>query len=102
MELGEATHGMFNSPSLAPPLFQLNQTIKQVRGMSTNEGDPESLAFACDVLSDDSIKKALSDIQKAWPGKKIGTAVYNASVRKRGPFLEQRPEQIRDGVQASM
>jgi hypothetical protein len=63
---------------------------------------PQSMAFSCDVMSNDSIKKAIVDIQKAWPDKKIGTAAYNASVRKKLPFLEQSPELIQNVVQASM
>ncbi|UZJ52447.1 hypothetical protein CBS101457_001767 [Exobasidium rhododendri] len=79
---------------------ELDQTIQKVRGRRGET--PQSLAFACDVLSDDSIREAISSIQKAWPDKKMGTAIYNASVRKRGPFLDQRPEQIKEVVQASV
>jgi hypothetical protein len=48
---------------------------------------PLSLAFGCDVLDSAAIIQAVKDIQAAWPERKIGTCVYNASVRKRGPFL---------------
>lgn len=63
---------------------------------------PQCLAFACDVLSTEAIRATFDNILAAWPGKQLGTACFNASIRKRGPFLQQRPEQIRDGVQASM
>lgn len=53
-------------------------------------------------MSNDSIKKAIADIEAAWPDKKIGTAIYNASVRNRNPFLDQTHKQIEDAVQASM
>lgn len=61
-----------------------------------------SAAFACDVLDNEAIKKAIRQVTDFWPDKKLGTACYNASVRKRGPFLEQRMEQVQDGVQASI
>lgn len=61
-----------------------------------------SAAFACDALDNDSITTAIQQICDFWPGKKLGTACYNASIRKRGPFLEQRLDQIKDGVQGSI
>ncbi len=61
-----------------------------------------SAAFACDALDNASIAQAIEDVAAFWPGKKIGTACYNASIRKRGPFLEQRLEQVKDGVQGSI
>lgn len=81
--------------------IQLDHVVKQARG-GKHSTEAQCLAFACDVLSVEAIKKAFDDILAAWPGKKIGTAVFNASIRKRGPFLEQRSEQVYDSVQASM
>ncbi|SPO29000.1 uncharacterized protein UTRI_04952_B [Ustilago trichophora] len=66
------------------------------------EGDKLSAAFACDGLDNASISQAVQDVCDRWPGKKIGTACYNFSIRKRGPFLEQRFEQVKDGVQGSI
>ena len=64
--------------------------------------EPLSLAFACDMHKPESIEKAVCDIHAAWPACHIGTAVYNGSVRKRGPFLESSTEQLRDSVDGSM
>ncbi|PWZ02451.1 NAD(P)-binding protein [Testicularia cyperi] len=65
-------------------------------------GERLSAAFACDVMDNDAIVRAVQQIRAHWPNKLIGTACYNASVRKRGPFLEQRRDQLRDGVQGSI
>lgn len=65
-------------------------------------GERLSAAFACDGLDNASIADAVQQVCDRWPGKKIGTACYNFSIRKRGPFLEQRFEQIREGVQGSI
>lgn len=59
-------------------------------------------AFECDALDNESITQAIQRVCEFWPGKKLGTACYNASVRKRGPFLEQRLEQVQQGVQGSI
>lgn len=59
-------------------------------------------AFACDALDNGAITKAIQEVADFWPTKKIGTACYNASIRKRGPFLEQRLDQIQEGVQGSI
>lgn len=61
-----------------------------------------SAAFACDALDNDSITDAVRQICEYWPHKKLGTACYNASIRKRGPFLQQRLDQIKQGVQGSI
>lgn len=66
------------------------------------EGEKLSAAFACDALNNDSIASAIKEVAEHWKGKKIGTACYNASIRKRGPFLEQRLDQIKEGVQGSI
>lgn len=66
------------------------------------EGERLSGAFACDALDNAAITKAVQDVCDFWPSKKLGTACYNASVRKRGPFLEQRLEQVQEGVQGSI
>ncbi|SPO27809.1 uncharacterized protein UTRI_04952 [Ustilago trichophora] len=66
------------------------------------EEEKLSGAFACDGLDNASITQAVQEVCDRWPGKKIGTACYNFSIRKRGPFLEQRFEQVRDGVQGSI
>jgi NAD(P)-dependent dehydrogenase (short-subunit alcohol dehydrogenase family) len=66
------------------------------------EGERLSAAFACDALDNASIRQTIDEICAFWPGKKVGTACYNASIRKRGPFLEQRLEQIQEGVQGSI
>ena len=64
--------------------------------------EPLSLAFACDMHKLESIDAAVRDIQAAWPSCHIGTAVYNGSVRKRGPFLESKMDQLRESVDGSM
>jgi NAD(P)-dependent dehydrogenase (short-subunit alcohol dehydrogenase family) len=79
---------------------ELDQMIQQVRGAKADT--PQALAFACDVLSNEAIVKAMMDIEQAWPSKRIGTAIYNASVRKRAPFLDLKQVAINDSVQASM
>ena len=61
-----------------------------------------SAAFACDGLDNDSIIRAVQQICEHWPDKKIGTACYNFSIRKRGPFLQQRFDQVKEGVQGSI
>lgn len=66
------------------------------------DGKPLSAAFACDALDSTSITTAVKQVCEFWPAKKIGTACFNASVRKRGPFLQQRLEQVHQGVQASI
>lgn len=53
-------------------------------------------------MSNESIKRAIADVEAAWPEKKIGTAIYNASVRNRNPFLELKHKQLDEAVQASM
>lgn len=53
-------------------------------------------------MSNESIKKAIAEVEAAWPEKKIGTAIYNASVRNRNPFLVQKQKQVEDAIQASM
>lgn len=85
--------------------FQLDQEIRSARkavNLAINDNSPQSVAFACDVLSPDAIRRTFQDIANTWPNKRVGTAVFNASIRKRGPFLEQRPEQLQDSIQASM
>ncbi|KAJ1019183.1 hypothetical protein NDA18_006329 [Ustilago nuda] len=66
------------------------------------EGEKLSAAFACDALNNESIASAVQEIAVHWKDKKIGTACYNASIRKRGPFLEQRLDQIKEAVQGSI
>ncbi|SYW79759.1 uncharacterized protein UBRO2_03178 [Ustilago bromivora] len=61
-----------------------------------------SAAFACDALNNESIASAVQEVAAHWKDKKIGTACYNASIRKRGPFLEQRLDQIKEAVQGSI
>lgn len=61
-----------------------------------------SAAFACDALDNDSITTTIQQVCDYWPDKNLGTACYNASIRKRGPFLEQRLDQVKDGVQGSI
>ena len=61
-----------------------------------------SAAFECDALNNDSITLAIDKVCEFWPDKKLGTACYNASIRKRGPFLEQRLDQMHQGVQGSI
>lgn len=87
---------------IAGQLEQLDQTARAARGNLPPGDKPLSQSFACDVLSNESIKSAIAEILAFWPNLKVGTACYNASIRKRGPFLEQRQEQIEHGVQGSM
>ncbi|CDU24805.1 uncharacterized protein SPSC_04638 [Sporisorium scitamineum] len=61
-----------------------------------------SAAFECDALDNESIIRAIQNVCEYWPEKKLGTACYNASIRKRGPFLQQRLERVQEGVQGSI
>ncbi|CAO1632294.1 unnamed protein product [Jaminaea pallidilutea] len=61
-----------------------------------------SRAVACDVLSTDSVKAALVEAMAAFPGYRLGTAIYNASVRQKKPFLEQTDAHVTDSLQASV
>lgn len=63
---------------------------------------PLARAFACDVQDIESIKIAFRDIQATWPDKLIGTCLYNASIRKRGPFLDIPVSKLKDSVEANM
>ncbi|WFD31278.1 hypothetical protein MSPP1_002312 [Malassezia sp. CBS 17886] len=63
---------------------------------------PLARAFACDMLKQDTIHKAVHDIQAAWPEMLIGTCAYNGSIRKRGPFLGVTMKQMQDSVDASI
>lgn len=82
---------------------ELDKVARAARGTSsTAKEQPLSLGFACDVLDNGSIERAIGEAQAVWPDKKIGTAIYNASVRKRKPFLELPMDAMKDSVQASM
>lgn len=74
----------------------------QQDGERPDEGERLSRAVACDVLSTESIKRALTEGLACFPTRKLGTVVYNASVRKKSPFLDQTDEQLRDSLQASV
>ena len=50
----------------------------------------------------ESNKFAVAEVLKAWPGKKLGTAVYNASIRNRGDFLKQPESHIKQAVAGSV
>ncbi|KOS13887.1 short-chain dehydrogenase reductase sdr [Malassezia pachydermatis] len=63
---------------------------------------PLARAFACDVQDIESIKIAFRDIQATWPDKLIGTCLYNASIRKRGPFLDIPVSKLKDSVEANI
>ena len=63
---------------------------------------PLCRAFACDMLRQDTITKAIEDILQAWPERRLGTCAYNGSIRKRGPLLEGSMKQLQDSVDASM
>ncbi|WFD35973.1 hypothetical protein MCUN1_002844 [Malassezia cuniculi] len=63
---------------------------------------PLSLAFACDMHNLESISTAFRDIQAAWPEQFIGTAVYNGSVRIRGPFLKSTMQQLQESIDGSI
>ncbi len=84
--------------------LQLDHIARQARsqGGSTSSDDPLSLAFACDATQPDSIKAAVAEALKAFPKHKLGTAVYNASIRNRGPFLDQPQTHIEKAVAGSM
>lgn len=82
---------------------ELDKVARNARGAQDNkEQKPLSLAFACDVLDNASIERAINQAAAAWPDKKIGTAIYNASIRKKKPFLELPMKSMEDSVQASM
>lgn len=75
---------------------------RRAHRIATPEGERLSAAFECDALDNASIASAVERACAFWPAKKLGTACYNASIRKRGPFLEQRLEQVQQGVQGSI
>ncbi|CAO1633945.1 unnamed protein product [Sympodiomycopsis kandeliae] len=82
---------------------ELNVIAQRARTQSTQ--DALSIAVQCDVLSNDSVNSAIDTILRSYPstkGYRIGTAIYNASIRKKSPFLEQTDEQMSQSVQASV
>ncbi|SYW77175.1 uncharacterized protein UHO2_06471 [Ustilago hordei] len=83
-------------------VFASRGYITAILSRSKAEGEKLSAAFACDALNNESIASAVQEVAVHWKDKKIGTACYNASIRKRGPFLEQRLDQIKEAVQGSI
>lgn len=87
----------------AKELDQLARARLQQDGETPPPGDEQlSAAVTCDVLSTESVKAALVEALKLFPKRRLGTAIYNASVRKKAPFLEQTEQQVADSLQASV
>ncbi|PWN46650.1 NAD(P)-binding protein [Violaceomyces palustris] len=88
----------------AGELDSISRSFLLRSGQDREAKDPSPLckAFSCDVLDNNSIRDAMRRISEFWPDRLVGTACYNASVRKRGPFLEQTEIQVQQGVQASI
>ncbi|PWN19528.1 NAD(P)-binding protein [Microstroma glucosiphilum] len=66
------------------------------------EAAPLSRGVFCDVLDPDSVLTGIRSALQLFPGRKLGTAIYNASVRVKRPFLAQTEAQVRDSFQASI
>lgn len=87
---------------------ELNETARSRRkrdgeeAIDSSSGSTLSHAVACDVLSTDSVKAAVVEAMAAFTGYKLGTAIYNASVRQKKPFLEQTDAHVTDSLQASV
>nr|CDI54933.1 short-chain dehydrogenase reductase sdr family protein [Melanopsichium pennsylvanicum 4] len=88
--------------SWSDSLHETALAFRKANNLRLTPSERLSAAFACDALDNESVKLAVEKVSNHWKDKKIGTACYNASIRKRGPFLEQRLEQLKDGVQGSI
>ncbi|CBQ68856.1 conserved hypothetical protein [Sporisorium reilianum SRZ2] len=86
----------------ADALHDTALAFRREHHIAARDAERLSAAFECDALDNASIVKAMERVCAFWPAKRVGTACYNASVRKRGPFLQQRLEQVQHGVQASI
>ncbi|EST08936.1 Short-chain dehydrogenase/reductase SDR [Kalmanozyma brasiliensis GHG001] len=86
----------------ADELHSTAAAFRTQHGIEVKSGERLSGAFACDAMDNSAITSAIDQVAQFWPDKTIGSACYNASVRKRGPFLEQSLDQIQQGVQGSI
>ncbi|TKY89504.1 hypothetical protein EX895_002035 [Sporisorium graminicola] len=86
----------------ADSLHDTALAFRRENSLAAQADERLSAAFECDALDNESITKAIQNVCDYWPTKKLGTACYNASIRKRGPFLQQRLDQIQQGVQGSI
>lgn len=90
-------------------LDRLNEWARELDAVArrvvpeTPSYQPLSAAVQCDVLSSQSVDEAITTALSRFPSHfRIGTAIYNASVRKKSPFIEQTHEQMEDSLQASV
>lgn len=88
--------------SWATDLHATAVAFRKAHGIGVGKDEVLSSAFACDALSNESIIRAVEEVADYWPEKVIGTACFNASIRKRGPFLQQSLPQLEQGVQGSI
>lgn len=93
-----------NQQRLDAQAAELHALASQALGRSTAAQGVHVLSkgFSCDATDMESVRSAIADVAAFWPGKKIGTAVYNASIRLRRPFLKQTEEDIRSSVAGSV
>lgn len=75
---------------------------RPARQKRTEEALALSRGVFCDVLDPDSVLAGLRTALQLFPGRKLGTAIYNASVRVKRPLLAQTEAQVRHSFQASI
>lgn len=85
---------------------RLRQDGEKVGQLDSQAGLETSAALSrgvfCDVLDPASVLAGLRSALQLFPGRKLGTAIYNASVRVKRPLLAQTDAQVRDSFQASV
>lgn len=90
-------------PRYVAALTQLDALArKRLQHDSETAQGPLACAFACDMLQQETIHRAIADIQATWPDRLIGTCAYNGSIRKRGEFLQLNQRQLKDSIDASV
>ncbi|PWN27092.1 NAD(P)-binding protein [Jaminaea rosea] len=94
-----------NKQRLAGWAEELDQTARsklQSEGQLAPKEEQLAAAVSCDVLDTDSVKAGMAEALRLFPTRRLGTAIYNASVRKKAPFIEQTEQQVKDSLQASV
>ncbi|EPQ29008.1 uncharacterized protein PFL1_03298 [Pseudozyma flocculosa PF-1] len=76
---------------------ELDQASKQVEASSGG-----AAAFECDALDPVSIRTAVANVRSHWPERRIGTAIYNASIRVRSGFMDLDGEKVKQSVDGSI
>lgn len=90
-----------NQERLDEQARELHQIAAHALGAGAGVG-VLSKGFACDATDMDAVRRVMQEVTSFWPEKKLGTAVYNASIRIRRPFLEQTDQDIRSSVAGSI